>query len=47
MVLSTDALNYSTEALRRVDWKFGIAYGDDVENFKKAINDLLLKTAEF
>jgi small conductance mechanosensitive channel len=42
MVLSTDALtNYSTEALRRVDWKFGIAYGDDVENFKKAINDFI------
>jgi small conductance mechanosensitive channel len=32
---------YSTEALRRVDWKFGIAYGDDVENFKKAINDFI------
>jgi small conductance mechanosensitive channel len=29
------------EALRRVDWKFGIAYGDDVENFKKAINDFI------
>jgi small conductance mechanosensitive channel len=40
--LSTEALtNYSTEALRRVDWKFGIAYGDDVENFKKAINDFI------
>jgi small conductance mechanosensitive channel len=23
------------------DWKFGIAYGDDVENFKKAINDFI------
>jgi small conductance mechanosensitive channel len=46
--LSTDALtNYSTEALRRVDWKFGIAYGDDVENFKKRLMILLLKTAEF
>ncbi|MEZ7506426.1 mechanosensitive ion channel family protein [Flavobacterium sp. Arc2] len=40
--LSTDALiNYSTEPLRRVDWKFGIAYGDDVENFKKAINQFI------
>ncbi|MFT7395660.1 MAG: small conductance mechanosensitive channel [Flavobacterium sp.] len=40
--LSTDALtNFSAEALRRVDWKFGIAYGDDVENFKKAINDFI------
>jgi small conductance mechanosensitive channel len=42
--LSTEALtNYSTEALRRVDWKFGIAYGDDVENFKKAINDFIVE----
>jgi small conductance mechanosensitive channel len=40
--LSTDALiNYSTEPLRRVDWKFGVAYGDDVENFKKAINQFI------
>jgi small conductance mechanosensitive channel len=38
--------NYSTEA-RRVDWKFGIAYGDDVENFKRRLMILLLKTAEF
>ncbi len=40
--LSTGALtNYSAEPQRRVDWKFGIAYGDDVENFKKAINDFI------
>ncbi|EIA09262.1 mechanosensitive ion channel family protein [Flavobacterium frigoris] len=40
--LSTGALiNYSTEPLRRVDWTFGIAYGDDVENFKKAINQFI------
>jgi small conductance mechanosensitive channel len=37
--------NYSTEA-RRVDWKFGIAYGDDVENFKK-INDFIAEDTEF
>lgn len=38
--LSTGPLtNSSTEPQRRVDWKFGMAYGDDVENFKKAIND--------
>jgi len=24
--------------LRIVDWKFSIAYGDDLENFKAAIN---------
>ncbi|SEA81074.1 small conductance mechanosensitive channel [Flavobacterium gillisiae] len=40
--LSTGALtNFSAEPLRRVDWTFGIAYGDDVENFKKAINDFI------
>lgn len=40
--LSTGALiNYSAEPTRRVDWTFGIAYGDDVENFKKAINDFI------
>jgi small conductance mechanosensitive channel len=34
ILLSTDALtNFSAEPLRRVDWTFGIAYGDDVENF--------------
>ncbi len=40
--LSTSSLtNFSTEPLRRVDWTFGIAYGDDMENFKKAINDFI------
>ncbi len=30
--LSTGAMtNYSTEATRRVDWSFGIGYGDDIE----------------
>jgi small conductance mechanosensitive channel len=39
--LSTDALtNFSAEPLRRVDWTFGIAYGDDVEN-QKALNDFI------
>jgi len=33
--------NYSAEPQRRVDWTFGIAYGDDVENFRKAINKFL------
>lgn len=33
--------NYSKEPTRRVDWKFGIAYGDDIENFKKAIHDFV------
>ncbi len=40
--LSTGALiNYSAEPTRRVDWTFGIAYGDDVENFKKAMNTFI------
>jgi len=40
--LSTGSLtNFSREPQRRVDWKFGIAYGDDMENFKKAINDFI------
>ena len=40
--LSTSSLtNYSKEPQRRVDWTFGMAYGDSVENFKKAINDFI------
>ncbi|MDA3865417.1 MAG: mechanosensitive ion channel [Salinivirgaceae bacterium] len=40
--LSSGALtNFSREPQRRVDWTFGIAYGDDVEDFKKAINTFL------
>lgn len=40
--LSTGALtNFSAEALRRVDWTFGIAYGDNVEDFKRAMNDFI------
>lgn len=44
--LSTGALiNYSAEPLRRVDWTFGIAYGDDIENFKRALNDFIAEDA--
>ena len=40
--LSTNSItNFSTEPQRRVDWKFGIAYGDDVENFRKAIGEFI------
>src|SRR5690554_15191 len=40
--LSTNSLtNFSKEPLRRVDWKFRISYGDDVENFKTAINTFI------
>ncbi len=40
--LSTGSLvNYSTQPIRRVDWSFGIAYGDDFDVAKKMILDLL------
>jgi small conductance mechanosensitive channel len=40
--LSTGAIiNYSAENLRRVDWTFGIAYGDNVEDFKRAMNTFI------
>lgn len=40
--LSTNALtNYSTQPTRRVDWTFGIAYGDDYEKAKEWINEML------
>ena len=40
--LSTGALtNHSAEPTRRVDWTFSISYGDDVENFKRALNDFI------
>ncbi len=44
--LSTSSLiNYSAEPIRRVDWTFGIAYGDDADTFKKAINDFIAEDA--
>ena len=33
-------INFSTESLRRVDWVFGIAYGDDVDKAKEVITRL-------
>lgn len=33
--------NYSKEDTRRAEWKFGIAYGNDYEDAKRLINDLL------
>ena len=39
--LSTSSMtNYSTEATRRVDWTFGIGYGDDVSKTKEVIKKL-------
>jgi small conductance mechanosensitive channel len=34
-------VNFSTEPLRRVDWTFGIAYGDDADKAKEVITDLI------
>jgi small conductance mechanosensitive channel len=40
--LSTNALtNYSAQSIRRVDWTFGIAYGDDYEKAKEWILEML------
>lgn len=33
--------NYSKEEMRRVDWEFGIAYGDNYDTAKKVIEKLL------
>ena len=39
--LATSAMtNFSTEPQRRVDWVFGIGYGDDVEKAKSVIKNL-------
>ncbi|HAQ65417.1 MAG TPA: mechanosensitive ion channel protein MscS [Bacteroidales bacterium] len=37
--------NYSTEPQRRVDWTFGIAYGDRVEDFRRAMGELIADDA--
>ncbi len=40
--LSTSSMvNYSTEPTRRVDWTFGIAYGDDIDKAKQVLDELL------
>jgi small conductance mechanosensitive channel len=40
--LSTNAMtNYSTEPLRRVDFTFGIGYGDDIDKARKIILDVI------
>jgi len=42
--LSTSSLtNFSAEEKRRVDWTFGIAYGDDAEKAKKVLRSLAEK----
>lgn len=34
-------INYSTQSTRRVDWVFGIGYGDDIKKAKEIIKRLL------
>ncbi|MDA1370807.1 MAG: mechanosensitive ion channel [Proteobacteria bacterium] len=34
-------INYSTQATRRVDWTFGIAYGDDIDKAYDVLNRLI------
>ena len=36
-------VNFSAQETRRVDWVFGISYGDDFEKAKKLIIDILAK----
>lgn len=41
--LSTSSMvNYSTEPTRRVDWTFGVAYGDDIDKAKEVLHSLLV-----
>ena len=37
---NSPVINFSTEPRRRVDWVFGIAYGDDVDKAKEVITRL-------
>ncbi len=40
--LSTSSMiNYSTQEERRVDWTFGIAYGDDIDKAREVLIELL------
>ncbi|MEX0618038.1 MAG: mechanosensitive ion channel domain-containing protein [Pseudohongiellaceae bacterium] len=44
--LATDALvNYSTQPTRRVEWTFGIAYGDDVDKAYAVLDRLITADA--
>ena len=36
-------INYSAQETRRVDFTFGIGYGDDIEKAKKVLNNILDK----
>lgn len=34
-------INYTTQATRRVDWEFGISYGDDIDKAYEALHKLI------
>lgn len=36
-----DLINYTKEETRRIDWAFGIAYGDKIEDLKRAMSDFI------
>ncbi len=38
---TNDLVNYTKEETRRIDWTFGIAYGDKLDDFKRALNDFI------
>jgi len=38
---TNDLVNYTKEGTRRIDWTFGIAYGDKIEDFKRAMTDFI------
>src|SRR6056297_1806979 len=38
---NSSMINYSAEERRRVDWTFGIGYGDNVETARKVLKDLM------
>ena len=39
-------INYSTQPLRRVDWSFGIGYGDDIDKAYELIHRLMSADAK-
>ena len=38
---TNDLVNYTKEETRRIDWTFGIAYGDQLDVFKRALNHFI------
>lgn len=43
-ILNSNAVtNYSTQELRRVDWVFGVEYGEDVQRVREVLADILAR----